>query len=335
MTEAHRPSRRTVNILGAGFNLGQPLPGVQEGPAALLENHLMERIQALGWSVHEVRNLDFSHLNLGNQSLSSDLAPIHHVHEAGAACRLIAHTAEMMTPTADFNLVIGGDHSIAIGSIAGISKASSENLRVIWVDAHADFNTPTSSKSHNLHGMPLSALTNVFDLSQYPNFEFFAHYPKLKPEHVAIIGARSVDPPELTLLEEAGVHLYTMTEIDEYGIAAVIEDAFKRLAKDESGEPLANCHFHLSYDIDALDPSIAPNTGTCVTGGLTYREAHYIAEYMSQTKRLKSMDLVEVNPVLGKADYGSTINIALELIESALGKRIAAPRKLLGASEGK
>jgi arginase len=237
----------------------------------------------------------------------------------GRACELIAQQTRAIAQSQQFCLTLGGDHSIAAGSLSGLLQAHPD-LAVVWVDAHGDYNTPDTSPSGNFHGMPLAALTGAFPLADAPGFDFFS--AALPPERVALVGVRSLDPGEQQLLLDRGLHVFTMSEIDRYGIGRVMEAALAAVAPDGTA-PL-----HLSLDIDALDPSIAPATGTRVAGGLTYREAHFIAEAMAETGRLVSMDLVEVNPQLATAEADPTLHLAIELVESALGKRILSPRRL-------
>jgi arginase len=314
---------QNVNLIQAPIALGQGLEGVDEGPGILLQSGLIGQIEQLGWKV------------TSNQTVASDAlkwdAPIATLpahqsgpkikfpKELGDACRQLAEFTRASAEEKSFTLTLGGDHSIAIGSIGGALLARPD-LGVVWVDAHADFNTPETSPSGNIHGMPLSFLTGLMQRYQLPSFDWLKHF--LTNQQLVLVGLRSIDPDEKSLLRSWGAHVFTMTEIDRYGIGGVMERVKEALFA--SGErPL-----HLSYDIDAVDPHFAPSTGTRVHGGLNYREAHYIAEAMAETHALVGMDLVEINPRLGyvdpahRAEKNITVEIGIELIASALGKRI-------------
>jgi arginase len=202
----------------------------------------------------------------------------------------------------------------------GGSLLSKPDLGVIWVDAHGDFNTPATSPSGNIHGMPLAFLSGLMRSYSLPSFDWLKNY--LDPSQLVLVGIRSIDAEERTLMKSLGVNVFSMTEIDRFGIGEVMEQAKKILFKNGK-RPL-----HLSYDIDSIDPHYAPSTGTRVRGGLNYREAHYIAEALAETGELIGMDLVEINPRLGYVDAAHrseeniTVEIGLELVGSALGKRI-------------
>lgn len=323
MLPSFLPSK-TISIIGAGFGLGQTQAGTEKAPEALMQAGLSKLLQELGWKLKDVVAFDFHNnrsLPGGKNPLLTEPFPIHYAAEAGGMCQQLASHTRMAAKAPSFCLTIGGDHSIAIGSIDGLLQAWPD-LCVLWIDAHGDFNIPETSPSGNLHGMPLAALTQQFQLSKYPSFSHFQSF--LPPERVAIIGARSIDEQEIQHIQQSGAHLYTMSEIDRYGIGHVMAHALRAI------DPQGNRPIHLSFDIDALDPSIAPSTGTSVRGGLTYREAHFIAEEAARTNRLVAMDMVEVNPDLASTGEGSksTIEIAVELIESALGKRTAPSRNL-------
>jgi arginase len=209
-----------------------------------------------------------------------------------------------------FPIFLGGDHSIAIGTVSGIARsASGERTGVIWVDAHADFNTPATSPSGNIHGMPLATLTG----RGHPDLvEIGSPGASVRTEDVVIIGLRSVDVEEKRLLREAGVRVYTMKDIDAYGAARVVRSAIKGLTDVD--------RVHLSLDLDAVDPEVAPGVGTPVRGGLTYREAHLLMELVNEAGIVSSLDVVEVNPILDVKN--GTATIAVELVESLMGRRI-------------
>lgn len=216
----------------------------------------------------------------------------------------------------DRTLVLGGDHSISIGSVSGVLQSNPE-AGVIWVDAHCDINTPSSSQSKNVHGMVLAFLMKLFPQSNAQSpFSWMDEVPALPPSQVVFIGPRSIDKAERDLLRASGMHVYTMASIDKHGIGAVVETALDKLGDRD---------IHLSYDIDGLDPSIAPSTGTPVQGGLSYREAHFIAEEVGTTGRLRSMDIVEVDPLhsdVNSHDRQKTVELAAGLVASAFGESI-------------
>ncbi len=298
---------KTVAIVGAPIALGQKLPGIEKTPDLLRNAGLQKTIESFGWKVEDHGNIDLHK----NQSL-------------GLVCKHIADTVEVLAQKGRFCLTVGGDHSIAFGSISGILRARPE-AAIVWVDAHGDINTPLTSPSGNLHGMPLAGLLGLIESATLPGFEWLRHI--LTPDRIALVGVRSLDPPERAIIRKLGIQVFTMYEIDRYGIGQVMDMALKKI------NPKGNRPLHLSLDIDALDPYIAPNTGTKERGGLTYREAHFIAEALAETNRLSSMDLVEINSEViplylqGSAKYtheeiNPTIELGLELIASALGKRI-------------
>jgi arginase len=312
-----------LNIIRAPVALGQGLEGVDEGPGLLIQNDLIGIAESLGWTLG--RNAEIDIRNLTWNSPAADVPAHQHgtrikfPKELGDACQDIARLAEVSSKEGAFTLTLGGDHSIAIGSIGG-ALLSRPDLGVIWVDAHGDFNTPETSPSGNIHGMPLAFLCGLMTPYQLPSFSWLKNH--LRPEQLVLIGIRSIDTEERKLMKEWGAHVFSMTEIDRYGIGEVMEQA-KKILLQNGPRPL-----HLSYDIDAVDPHFAPSTGTKVRGGLSYREAHYVAESVAETGQLVSMDLVEINPRLGyvdpalRQDSNITIEVGIELIASALGKRI-------------
>jgi len=314
---------QTLNIIQAPIALGQTLLGVDEAPGILLKNGLVSHIESLGWNVAKISEVDVRDLKWNSPHA---LLPAHQQGlnikfpiELGESCSEIAEISKASQEAKAFTLTLGGDHSIAIGSIGGALLAR-PNLGVIWVDAHGDFNTPETSPSGNIHGMPLSFLTGFMKKYSLSSFEWLKNF--LLPNQLVLIGIRSIDPEERELMKSWGVHVFSMTEVDRYGIGGVMDRALEILLKD-GDRPL-----YLSYDVDSIDPHFAPSTGTRVRGGLSYREAHYIAESIAETKALVGMDLVEINPRLGYVDPAHreekniTVEIGIELITSALGKKI-------------
>lgn len=327
-----------VAIVGAPLALGQTKPGVGLAPETLRRAGLAETISQLGFSVTDAGDVelpkakerqaeivvpDHNEQLFGRNiyqegdttltTITAAVTRVKHAEEVGESCRLIAEKVAECARSGDFVLTLGGDHSIAMGTIPGILDARPETS-LIWVDAHGDFNTPETSPSGNLHGMPLAMLLGY--TGNLPGFEWLNPQvlKRLPPNRVALVGIRSLDAGERKLIKEAGIHVYTMSDIDRYGIGTVMERAIADIGSDN------NRTFHVSFDIDSLDPSEAPGTGTLVKGGLTYREAHAILEMLAATGRLTSMDLAEVNPELDQ--NGQTTALGVELVSSALGKAI-------------
>lgn len=304
-----------VTLIGAPLALGQSHRGVRLAPQTLRDAGLATVIAELG---HEL--VDKQDLNLPTHDMvaatevesSHGLSRLRYALPIGEACRQICEAVEEATkPPENFCLTLGGDHSVAFGSIHGVFKARPD-MSLVWVDAHGDFNTPETSPTGNLHGMPLAALTGYVKTG-LPCFEWLERGPHLDPKRVVLVGVRSLDSGERRMLKEAGITVFTTKEIDRYGIGRVMEQVLEVVEPDK--RPL-----HVSFDIDAMDPLEAPGTGTRVRGGLTYREAHYILESLSDTKKLGSMDLVEIDPVLDTNNQTSALGV--ELIASALGKAI-------------
>ncbi len=313
----------TLNLIQAPVALGQDCEGVDEAPGILIANGLVQQVEALGWNVVKNSVIDSHHLRWNSPEANVPARQpglnIKFPLELGEACRDLAVLSKQSHDEKAFTLTLGGDHSIAIGSIGGALLARPD-LGVIWVDAHGDFNTPATSPSGHIHGMPLAFLAGLMKQYQLPSFDWLKNF--LGPDQLVLIGIRSIDPEEKLLMKKWGVHVFSMTEIDRDGIGVIMEKAKDILFKS------GNRPLHLSYDIDAIDPHFAPSTGTKVRGGLNYREAHYIAETLAETKQLVGMDLVEINPRLGyldpalRSEKNLTVEIGLELVASALGKRI-------------
>jgi arginase len=300
---------RPVHIIGVSLDLGGNRRGVDMGPSAFRIAGLSERLAALGMTVVDEGDL---------------VAPIPEVKSYGDPkkkyIREIARVCEKLYKTSlgalekgGFPLVLGGDHSLAAGSVAASSeylRRSGKPLGLIWVDAHGDMNTPASSDSGNVHGMPLASLLGPEppELSRLGGFS-----PKVRPEHTALIGIRNLDQREKQIVRDSRVHVFTMKDIDRAGIASVIEQALALTGKDTGG-------VHVSFDLDVCDPAIAPGVGTPVKGGLDYREAHMVMEIIADSGLLSALDLVEANPILD--DRNTTALLGVELACSALGQKI-------------
>jgi arginase len=295
--------RRPVGIFGVPMDLGQDRRGVDMGPSAIRYARLQSALEELGYPVTD----------LGNAATpipeTVDTAgEVRHLDAVRDVCSEVAGRASTMVAEDLFPIFLGGDHSISIGTVSGVAR-SSGRTGVIWLDAHADFNTPETSPSGNIHGMPLSVLTG----RGHPDLvRIGGEGASVRTEDVVILGLRSVDEMERGLLLEAGVRVYTMKEIDAYGIARVVRNALEDLSHLE--------RIHLSVDLDVVDPGIAPGVGTPVRGGLTYREAHLVMELINEAGIVTSLDIVEVNPILD--DRNGTAELAVELVASLMGRQI-------------
>jgi arginase len=302
-----------IAIIGAPMDLGAGRRGVDMGPSAVRLAGLNEKLAALGYQVEDLGNV------VVDQPESLPVGPSHarYLPQIAHTCARLADMVEKAANESKLPLVLGGDHSIAIGTVAGMSRyfrKRGRKLGLIWIDAHADMNTPESSPSGNVHGMPLACCTGLgpSELTHIAGYS-----PAVEPGSVAIIGLRSVDEIERLNVRGTGVHPFTMRDIDERGMHAVIEDAIQFATHGASRETGG---FHLSFDMDAVDPADAPGVGTPVRGGITYREAHLAMELVCDSGLMASMEVVEVNPVIDEANR--TALLAVELVMSALGKRI-------------
>jgi arginase len=306
MTNAHR-----LRILGIPMDLGQERRGVDMGPSALRYAGLFERLRREGHEAEDVGNVIVPGRNekrvRDHEWIAASGGGLRHLPEVVAACQAIYIEAQKCAGTDLIPLFLGGDHSIAIGTVAGMTCGGP--IGMIWVDAHGDFNIPDSSPSGNIHGMPVAALIG----RGHPDLVNLGHPgPKLRPHDVVLIGIRDLDLEERTALANSGITVYTMRDVDELGMATVARRALTRL----NHMP----RIHLSFDMDSIDPAVAPGVGTPVPGGLTFREAHLLMEILAEARKIASMDIVEINPILD--DGNRTAELAVELVASVLGKRI-------------
>ncbi len=294
---------KVVNILGAPLDLGAARRGVDMGPSAIRYSGLSERLESIGLQVTDSGNVVAELPEVASELDES----ARYLPAILRSCAQIAGRVAELASSGAMPLVLGGDHSIAMGTLAGLHAAFGPGA-VLWVDAHGDLNRPETSPSGNVHGMPLAAALGQcgFDL------QGFEGPPWLDPTKTVLLGVRSLDPGERALVRELGLSVFTMADIDRRGIPAVVGDA---LAVVEGAS-----FVHLSLDVDVCDPEIAPGVGTPVKGGLSYREAHLAMELMAEADVLTSMEIVEVNPILDHAD--ETGILAVELAASALGARI-------------
>ncbi len=298
---------KSIDIIGVPSDLGANLRGANMGPAALRIANLKVKIEQQGYTVTDWGDL---HVPI-RESLDPQIQESKYLGPIRNICRDLATITEDIMDKGAIPLTLGGDHSIAIGSISGILRhfhKRQQHLGLIWVDAHADVNTPTSSPSGNIHGMPLAVLlgqghAELTALSDTP----------LRAQNIALIGIRNIDDEEKRILRESGIKYFTMRDIDEKGMFAVMREAISLASDGTEG-------IHVSFDIDGIDPRYAPGVSTPVSGGLTLREAHLCLEMLSETQRLCSMDFVELNPF---TDVGAqSANVTVDLILSALGKSI-------------
>jgi len=298
-----------IAIIGAPMDLGAGRRGVDMGPSALRLAGLNEKLTSLGYEVEDLGNV----LVDQPESLPVGNLGARYLPQIAHTCTRLAEMVEQAAGDGRVPVVLGGDHSIAIGTVSGMSRhfrKAGLKLGLIWIDAHADMNTPATSPSGNVHGMPLAC---CIGLGPRELTTIGGSAPQVEPTSVALIGLRSVDDVERFNVRGAGVHPFTMRDIDERGLRAVIIEAIDIVTAGTAG-------FHLSFDMDAVDPREAPGVGTPVRGGITYREAHLAMELMGDSGRMTSLEIVEVNPVLDEANR--TALLAVELATSALGKRI-------------
>ncbi len=302
-------AKKGVAVIGVPLAYGASMAGVELGPAALRVAKLNRRIAQLGYKVRDLGDLDVEE----EQAPPSPGDKLKHLREISGACKELAQKTEEVLTAGELPLVLGGDHSIAIGSISGFSsycRKRDEQPGLIWFDAHADMNTPETSPSGNIHGMPLAVLLGYGD----PHLTNIADFsPKLDPALCVHIGARDIDSDERELVRKLGIRFMTMREIDERGMSACIDEAIKIAARASGG-------YAVTFDVDALDPGDAPGSGTLVRGGLTYREAHLAMEKIAEAGGMRSLEVVEINTALDVNN--KTAELGVELILSALGKTI-------------
>jgi len=300
---------KPVHLIGAPLDLGGGRRGVDMGPSALRIASLGEQIAALGRATADQGNVTAPIRELAREGDARKK----YIDEIAAVCRRVHAMTRASLEAGALPVVLGGDHSVAAGSVAASAEAvratTGKPLGLIWVDAHGDMNTPQTSESGNVHGMPLAAL-----LGQPPEeLSSIGTPPSVRPEHTVLVGIRNLDDREKDQIRAARVHVLTMKDVDRDGIARVAERAIALASEGTGG-------LHVSFDLDVCDPSVAPGVGTPVRGGFDYREAHMLMELIADSQRLVALDLVEVNPTLDVRN--TTAEFAVELALSALGKRI-------------
>ena len=302
-------TKTTIAIIGVPMALGAGRPGAAMGPSAIRVAGLGARLAQLGYPIEGRGNVPVDQA----ESIPPGPKSSRHLPQIAASCGRVAELVYESLEQGKLPLVLGGDHSISAGSISGVARfyrQQEEAIGVIWIDAHADMNTPETSPTGNVHGMPLASLigsgpAELVDLAGFA--------PKVDPRNVAIIGLRDVDSLEAAHVRESGVRAFTMPDIDERGMPAIMQEAIALASAGTVG-------IHLSLDMDSIDPDEAPGVGTPVRGGLSYREAHLAMEILADSGKLISLEVVEVNPVLDVANR--TADLAVEFMTSALGKKI-------------
>ncbi len=300
---------RQIRVIGVPLDLGQSRRGVDMGPSAVRVAGLEARLEAIGHIVEDAGNVAVA---LPEQK-KEGAAHAKYLKEITATC---TNSADLVLKTLEAGkvpLVLGGDHSVAAGTVSGVAKyfrRKNQTIGLIWIDAHTDMNTPETSPSGNVHGMPLAAIMGLGPAELGNIYEFS---PKVNPENCVLVGIRDVDNFEKENIRKAGVEVFTMRDIDERGMRVVMEDALAMAGRGTAG-------YHVSLDMDWIDPEDAPGVGTPVWGGATYREAHLAMEIIADHARMLSFEIVEVNPVID--EHNQTADLAVELALSAFGKKI-------------
>ena len=298
-----------ISIVGVPMDLGADRRGVDMGPSALRYADLNEKLQALGYEVDDLGDMDViipETRHFGDPHAK-------YLKEIADACTHLANLVLEIHTDHRTPIVLGGDHSIAVGTISGMAESfrrQNGKIGLMWFDAHADFNTPQISPSGNVHGMPMAAIMGYGPIELTRIFGFS---PKIQPERAVMIGIREVDPQERELVKSSGVRVFTMKEIDRRGIGSVMDEALSIVTKDTDG-------FSVTLDADFLDPYESPGVATPVRGGADYREAHLAMEMVADTKKMVSFEITEINPILDV--HNKTAHFGMELILSAFGKQI-------------
>lgn len=299
--------KRRATVLGVPLDLGASKQGASGGPAAIRRAGLMRLLKEIGVDASDAGDLSVpASKGVGSKRLRHGDAIL-------KVCKDLSARVEKAVRAGATPITLGGDHSLGLGSVSGTAKAykaQGSKIGLIWVDAHADINTPATSPSGNVHGMPVAHILGLGDKA-FARVGGFS--PKVEPRNVCLIGTRDVDKAEARILRQSGIRVFSMTEIDRFGMGVCVEQAIDIASDGTAG-------FHLSFDIDVVDPGYAPGTGTIKRGGLTYREAHLLMELAADSERLLGLDLVEVNPL--EDVQNSTAVVAVELIASAMGKSI-------------
>ncbi len=300
-------TKKDINIIGVAHDLGQSRRSVDMGPSAIRFAGLNQQLSELGYSVIDEGNINcctFETGKVGDENMRF-------LEEIVKHCSELKICVEEIVQKENFPLILGGDHSITIGSVAGLVSRY-DQLGIIYMDAHGDYNTPETTPSGNIHGMVLAAITGH---GPHELISLAGKIPMISEKAAVLIGVRRLDPLEKNALKNSNVSVFTIKDIDELGISEVIKRAIGIVTKNSDKST-----FHFSFDVDCIEPSVAPGTGTIVPGGLTYREAHLACELVAESQKMVSMDVVEVNPILDHEN--KTGKLTVELILSALGKSI-------------
>jgi len=296
-------------MIGFPIDLGADRRGVDMGPSALRIADIDRKLEALGYTV--IDEGDIPVRNIEVQEMAD--VKLKYLPEIAEMSAVLASRVESVLDDGDFPLILGGDHSMSIGSLAGIGAHCAKHkktLGVIWIDAHADMNTAETTPSGNIHGMPVSVALGI----GHPSLTSIGgNFPKLDPRNLAIVGLRSIDPGERELIKELGVAAYTMFDVDKLGMYEIASRVLEDMARSVD-------HLHISFDVDGVDPSFAPGVGTPVPGGLSFRETHLFMEMISQVEAYASLEVAEVNPILDVRN--STAEFASDVVSSSMGKRI-------------
>jgi arginase len=302
-------SPKKIRVIGVPLDLGQSRRGVDMGPSAVRVAGLEARLEEIGHQVEDAGNIAVA---IPEQKKEGD-PHAKYLKEITATCTKQAELVIKTLEASKVPLVLGGDHSVAAGTVAGVAefyRRQNQKVGLIWIDAHTDINTPESSPSGNVHGMPLAAIMGLGppELANILNFS-----PKIAPENCVLVGVRDIDAVEKENVRKAGIDVFTMRDIDERGMRTVMEEALRIAGRGTAG-------YHVSLDMDWVDPEDAPGVGTPVRGGATYREAHLAMEIIADHGRMVSFEIVEVNPVID--EHNQTADLAVELALSAFGKKI-------------
>lgn len=300
------PAGRDIALVSVSIDLGAGRRGVDMGPSALRIAGITGELQSIGYRIVELGTITAGGIETSGVGESA----LRFLDEIAKVTEHTRQVVESALGVGCLPLVLGGDHSLSIGSVSGVAahyRGQGESVGVIWVDAHADLNRPETTPSGNIHGMSLAVLLG------HGHRRLTRRMPSVRPENASILGARELDAGEKKLISALGVRVFTMSEIDEMGVAPCMNEALERANAGTAG-------FHLSLDLDALDPQVAPGVGTPAQGGLTYREGHLVCEKAARSGRLLSLDVVELNPVLD--DRNHTAVLAVGLVASALGRTI-------------
>ncbi len=291
------------------MDLGAGRRGVDMGPSALRIADIGLKLKALGYEVYDEGDIPIRTQEV--QTIEDH--SLKYLPEIARACQLLSDKVETVLDNGDFPLILGGDHSMSIGSIAGISahcKKEGKRLGVLWIDAHSDINTSTTSPTGNIHGMPVAV---SLGLGAKELTSIGGYFVKLLPENIVYIGLRSVDDGEKELIKQFGITAYTMFDIDKYGIFKIVQDTLNKMRECVD-------HLHISFDLDSVDPSVAKGVGTPVQGGLSYRETHLLMEMIAESGLISSFEIAEVNPILD--DMNTSAVFAAGAVASCMGKRI-------------